>query len=750
MTTAPARFPAALRDRYEPLELLGQGAMGSVYRVRDLRVGREAALKLLRLAKRGDARKRFEQEASMLGRLEHPGILRVFDFGQADQDMFMVTELLEGASLEQLPPPEDPLAWMMPIAEALDVVHAKGLLHRDIKPANIFRTAGGRMVLLDFGLALDPEVTRMTVEGGVVGTMAYMAPEILGLADATTASDWYSWGVSLYWLVERRHPYEYPVLLQAAGGGALPPMRLDKTVPGSAIERVLRGTIRREPGRRLQGSEAILEAAEGSHTLSGAEVHRGPLASVAPQEDRWSLTLPLAVAAVAGAFLLGTMLPSSPAGGPPEAPAVSLDPGPREATFLRILEALDQQLTDAGDLYLRDGEARLFPSGVAPEGWRRLLTRDVTGWGDLLPRLPALEELCRWVAEGGTREVLTSAEWGRLVALERRFQSMALPSIVTPLLEPRGDLRFVATDKERRGADEMRKLSPAEGDLAVALHAHRRLAIWRFDFYEELREYHQGGPVPAGMDPALLDVGVAPLRVRLSRIVDLAASDPGRRVSTQALLRTCGEDLRRMLHRTFRVLATSAVAEDVAVFFTDRIHSNAVLFGTEVSVLPLWILTGGASEGLPARVLEAAVLRQVSMSRRAYGLPWREQADRRLALMAGGLRAPPGESRAHRRLRGRAVLEQVHTQLDLGRAQAALRDFADHLDVAGTGDGLETLRRSVDLLGPLWVKHPDDPATREVVPQLLRWFDELEGKRTGARFDDFWREAGHLRRRFAG
>lgn len=749
MSDDTPHFPDALRERYEPLGALGQGAMGAVFRVRDRNVGREAALKLLRLAKRGDLRRRFQQEASMLARLEHPGILRVFDFGEAEGDVYMVTELLEGDSLDRLPPPQDALAWMLPVAEALEVVHEEGLVHRDVKPANIFRTTEGRMVLLDFGLALDPEVTRMTVEGGVVGTMAYMAPEVMGLAEAMAASDWYSWGVSLYWLVERRHPYQYPDLLQAAGGGGLPPMRLDKTPAHSAIERVLRGTIRADPARRLQGVAALQGAIATTAQASGAVIRRGPLASAIPPPQRrfpWAW-LGLAAGAVIAAGVVHSQLALEPA----PAPVGPTKPAPREGALpLEIFDAMDKELTDAGDLYRRGEEYRRFPSGAPPEGWRPVLSRDPVDWGYLLRKLPALEEACRWVAGGGTSSELSAEAWERLRALEHRYSRLGLPRLLGPLLMDRGDREFVPNQAELAYDPALARLGTARGGVAVALHAYRRLITWRLKLERQLATYHAGGPVPAGLPPELLDFGGAPVRIRLRSLVEVAIPDRDRRLQTAAFLKPQDEELRRTIFWAFRALGEAKDPAIWAMIFVDRMDRNRVLFSTGMSLLPTWLHTSGAPDGLPARVLEAACLRHIAHYRRAYETGWRDLAARRLELVSEELLTREADGPWGRRLRGRGTLERMHSLLEVGEGRPALQVFARHLDLAGTGDGLEFLRRSVDLLGPLWVKWPEDPATRAVMPRLLAWFDALDGYHTEKRFEDFWREAGHLRRRFGG
>src|SRR5579863_10440501 len=181
---------------YEIVAPLGAGGMGEVYRARDMRLGREVALKILpeSFARDADRLRRFEQEARAVAALNHPNILAVFDIGEQNGSPFIVSELLEGESLRAaldrgVMPQRKTIEYGVQIAHGLAAAHEKGIVHRDLKPENIFLTKDGRVKILDFGLAKLTQVDSAqaqsslptdishTEPGIVLGTAGYMSPE---------------------------------------------------------------------------------------------------------------------------------------------------------------------------------------------------------------------------------------------------------------------------------------------------------------------------------------------------------------------------------------------------------------------------------------------------------------------------------------------------------------------------------------------------------------------------------------------
>jgi serine/threonine-protein kinase len=201
---------------YQITEPIGSGGMGEVYRARDVRLGRQVAVKVLpdRLAGDPQALIRFEREARAVAALSHPNVLALYDFGEYDGNVCAVTELLEGESLDRRIAREK-ITWRQAaeiaaaIADGLSAAHARGIVHRDLKPTNVFVTRDGLVKVIDFGLARpeapgvaapgDP-TTRLanTQPGTVLGTIGYMSPEQVRGEEIDARSDVFSLGCVLY------------------------------------------------------------------------------------------------------------------------------------------------------------------------------------------------------------------------------------------------------------------------------------------------------------------------------------------------------------------------------------------------------------------------------------------------------------------------------------------------------------------------------------------------------------------------
>lgn len=235
-----------INDRYLVHGEIGHGAMGEVYRVRDLRLDREVALKILRALFTNDKviRARFEREARAAGRLSHhPNIVTVFDVNETEGQPFLVMEYVNGGTLaERLRhgPIQCDLAvgTILQVLRALSFAHSNGVLHRDIKPSNILLTNDGVVKVGDFGIATIIETAEqqdLTRTSGVIGTPAYLSPERAeGRKDITPASDIFSVGVVLYEMVTGRKPFnvESPIsaVVAAKAGDFVPAMKVNPAV----------------------------------------------------------------------------------------------------------------------------------------------------------------------------------------------------------------------------------------------------------------------------------------------------------------------------------------------------------------------------------------------------------------------------------------------------------------------------------------------------------------------------------------
>lgn len=189
--------PAVHIGRYRVIAAVGAGAMGSVVRARDERLGRDVAIKRVRNLSGVAAPlflARFEAEARALAALSHPGVVAVYDLGVDGDEPYLVMELLEGGSLRDevnrrgALPLTEVAALGIQVARALEAAHARGILHRDVKPANLVRGGDGPWKLVDFGVAHTPD-SDVTLAGQFVGTPSYAAPEALTQGRFSPASD---------------------------------------------------------------------------------------------------------------------------------------------------------------------------------------------------------------------------------------------------------------------------------------------------------------------------------------------------------------------------------------------------------------------------------------------------------------------------------------------------------------------------------------------------------------------------------
>lgn len=213
MPYAPDLAGRALDSRYELHEVIGEGTFGRVYRGFDRRLRRPVAVKVIKPWWSDDPEwaERFEREAQMLARVSDPGIVQIFDVGQAEDGLYYVAELVEGESLADRlrrgpVNPEAATDISEQLCRALAHTHARGVVHRDIKPANVLLADGGRVKLGDFGLARASEASS-EAPATQAGTPKYMAPELARGEPAGPATDIYSLGVVLYEMLAGRPPF---------------------------------------------------------------------------------------------------------------------------------------------------------------------------------------------------------------------------------------------------------------------------------------------------------------------------------------------------------------------------------------------------------------------------------------------------------------------------------------------------------------------------------------------------------------
>jgi TolB-like protein/Flp pilus assembly protein TadD len=263
---------------YEILAPLGAGGMGEVYRARDTRLGREVAVKVLpeSLSADSDRLHRFEQEAKAASLLNHPNITAVYDVGTHDGAPYVVSELLEGATLRERLTQESPSArkavdYGIQIAHGLAAAHEKGIVHRDLKPENIFVTPDGRVKILDFGLAklTQPEAadagtkapTQIGTEPGVVmGTVGYMSPEQVRGQAADPRSDIFSFGTVLYEMLTGERAFRGDSAIETLNAilkEEPPEISASRPQLSPALDHVVRRCLEKSPAERFQSARDL-------------------------------------------------------------------------------------------------------------------------------------------------------------------------------------------------------------------------------------------------------------------------------------------------------------------------------------------------------------------------------------------------------------------------------------------------------------------------------------------------------------
>src|ERR1041385_3243670 len=270
---------------YEIVEILGAGGMGQVYKVRNVLSDRVEAMKVLLPNLEGDAGlvDRFLREIKVQATLDHPNIAKLHTALRAQNQLLMVMEFVDGASIEKLLE-QGPLgvrdagAYVCQVLDALAYAHARGVVHRDIKPANIMRTPAGSIKLMDFGIARMQADRRLTQTGHTVGSLFYMSPEQVQGSGPEPRSDLYSTGGTLYEMVTGRRPFQgdsdYSIMAAHLQQTPVAPIEVVPGVPG-ALNDIILMAIAKDPAARFQSAAAFRAALasvvpDAAHTVTPA------------------------------------------------------------------------------------------------------------------------------------------------------------------------------------------------------------------------------------------------------------------------------------------------------------------------------------------------------------------------------------------------------------------------------------------------------------------------------------------------
>ena len=256
-----------LAGRYELVRPLGHGAMAVVDLANDVELERPVALKRLaeNLARDDELRTRFIREARLAARLSHPNVVRVFDVGEEDGRPFIAMEFVEGGTLADLVerrgrlPSAEVATLGVQACAALAAAHAAGLVHRDVKPQNLLLGSDGVLKLGDFGIAAGHEGTRLTLEGTVLGTAGYLAPEQARGEQVTAAADIYALGAVLYELLTGAPPHRAATLAELGADDAFGPTDLAAHAPTAPAELVaaVDGCLALRPEERPPSAAAL-------------------------------------------------------------------------------------------------------------------------------------------------------------------------------------------------------------------------------------------------------------------------------------------------------------------------------------------------------------------------------------------------------------------------------------------------------------------------------------------------------------
>ena len=424
-------------SRYVIVELLGRGGMGEVYRARDLRLGRDIALKILPSVMPGDAaagdrdrHARLLREAQVLASLTHPNIAAIHGLEESDGRWALALELVEGPTLaDRLADGPVPIAEALTIArqiaEGLEAAHDRGIVHRDLKPTNIKIQSDGTVKLLDFGLAkivqpdtaagatqaVSPAMTNPSLlrQGLILGTPAYMSPEHLRGADTDRRGDIWAFGVVLYELLSGRRALQgedvaetiAAVLRQDVDWSALPA----STPP--VVQQLIARCLERDPRRRLShiGEARIaLETTAPGSIIDGGLMPRIVSPSVDPPAaaPRWRQGWRRVASPIATAALTGVIVGAAVAA----AMWIATRPAPPRVSRIVISTSADDALLvdpQSRDVAITpDGSQVIYKGGNRTEA-TRLFVRDV---GDLdnrpittpgLPKSPFVSPDGQWV-----------------------------------------------------------------------------------------------------------------------------------------------------------------------------------------------------------------------------------------------------------------------------------------------------------------------------------------------------------------
>ena len=289
--------------KYRLVELIGEGAMGKVYRAFDPVLSRSVAIKLMSQSLGDDPhlRDRFLREARAAANLQHPNIITIYDFGDADGHPYIAMELVEGTDLAHLVEQHEnlsldsKLAIVVGLLRGMGYAHTHGVVHRDIKPANIRITPDARVKIMDFGIA-HLQGSEMTHSGAVLGTPDYMAPEQVRGLPVTAQTDIFAAGAVLYEVLTLQKPFTgdslHSVLYKVVSEEPTPIRKLNPSLPEN-LERIVETALHKDPRSRYPTAAAMAaDLTDARQRLSDLETvdtlrFSRPIKLALPEKEWW-------------------------------------------------------------------------------------------------------------------------------------------------------------------------------------------------------------------------------------------------------------------------------------------------------------------------------------------------------------------------------------------------------------------------------------------------------------------------------
>ena len=487
-----------LGERYEILQLLGQGGMGAVYKARDIELERTVALKVIRsdLASHPEILRRFKQELILAREVTHRNVIRIFDLGQASGVRYITMDYVEGQDLRALLnekgkfAPEEAVPVFLQIAAALEAAHQAGVVHRDLKPQNVMLDKDARVYVMDFGVARSLETPGMTQTGALMGTPEYMSPEQAKGQKVDARSDLFSLGIIFYEMLSGASPFKadtaMATMFKRTRERAVPLAQAGSGVP-VFLSDIVSKCLEIDREQRYPSAREIIEDLE--KWKSGAvRSAMNPVArwlKYAPQQQKWLAAGMAACLVIAVAYAFREKLPVR----------ISAKPAAAVQPISLAILPFHNRSTDLSIDWLGPSLAEMLSTGVGQSSGLRTVSSDRIHQVLKDLRVPANAdfdpETLRRLAEFSSADILVwgqYAKFGEQIRIDVTLEDLKRNRRVPLKIE-------AASEKEiPRTVDGLAEL--IRKNLAVSTDVLKELKASSFEPTSKsvpaLRDYNQG------------------------------------------------------------------------------------------------------------------------------------------------------------------------------------------------------------------------------------------------------------------